>query len=332
MIAWSTLRQAGVLTAILKMETEEDHGLDPKVHAVRTNMAPDVLAALLEYLSGAGLVAVADGKVRLTPEGRGLLDYEDGVLQLIRAYQPVLDSTEHLLAKLKSFGPGGGAPPKKIEYFLESQARRYTTEVYPAVEKIVRDYEFTHLLDVTCATGDLLLYLAHAIKKVVGVGIHGDGFFVRRANNAITSADLEKRLIAVTASALEVCTDTQRTFDRIGISRQLWNELDCLIATMVFSDLADREGPGGEAAVSKALSALPKNFRNAHLLMIEPVASPRFEKNYYAAELALLLRLSRTLPWPVEKWRQVIAAGKMKITREVPLTTDGLTIFLLEPR
>jgi predicted transcriptional regulator len=128
LIAWWTLRHAGVLEAMLKLETEKKEGLDPLVHAARTNMAADVLAALLEYLAASELVVFKKDGVHLTADGRALLEHEDGVLELIRAYQPVLEASEHLLAKLKSFAPNGTTPtagsPRKAEYLADSQAKR----------------------------------------------------------------------------------------------------------------------------------------------------------------------------------------------------------------
>ncbi len=120
LVAWWTLRHAGVFDAIAKQEAETREGLNVLVFATRTNMAPEVLSALLNYLAKAGLVTLKDGHALLTAEGKGLLEHEDGVLELIRAYQPVLEMSEHLLAKLKTYRPpgasagagGGGGGPR----------------------------------------------------------------------------------------------------------------------------------------------------------------------------------------------------------------------------
>jgi hypothetical protein len=342
LIAWWTLRHAGVFDAILKQEGEDGEGLNPLVFATRTNMAHEVLAALIEYLASAGLLALKGDQVRLTAEGRALLDSEDGVLELLRAYQPVLTMSEHLLAKLKSYGPGGGAAgspaagaggggvSRKNEYLLESQSKRYLPEVFPAVEDLIAKHKYSHLLDVACGTGELLIFLARQLKKVVGVGIGADPMMVRRANTAITAADLETRLIAVAATPLDVCTDTLRAFERIGLSRQLWNELDLLILSSVLSDLAATAAEP-VAVMTRALFGLRKNFPKASLLVMEPVNSPRFDRNYYAPELSLLLRLTRAHPWPSEKWRDLFTSTGYALAEETPLTTDGLALFLLKP-
>jgi 2-polyprenyl-3-methyl-5-hydroxy-6-metoxy-1,4-benzoquinol methylase len=341
LIAWWALRHAGVFEAMAKQEG----GLDPLVHATRTNMAPEVLRALLDYLASSGLATFKGEQVSLTAEGKALLEHEDGVLELIRAYQPVLEMSEHLLAKLKTYGPpgsiggsgaGGGAGVggvyRKSEYLQESQTKRFAAEVYPAVQEVVAEHRLAHLLDVACGGGDLMLYLAKKMKNIVGVGIGADAPSVRRANAAITEADLEKRFIAVAANPLDVLTETQRSFDRIGISRQLWNSFDCLIVNGVLSEYASTATTDPLAAVAKTLAATRKNFPQAHLLLIEPVSSPRFEKNYYAAELALVLRLTRSAPWTSEKWQAVFGKAQYEVKAEVGLTIDGLVVFLCKPK
>jgi SAM-dependent methyltransferase len=334
--AWWALKHAGVFDAMLKLEAEKKDGegdaLVPLVHAARTSMAPEVLKALLEYLASAGLVNFNGDQARLTPEGKALLEHEDPVLELVHAYEPILDSAEHLLARLKTVGGGAVNSPvhRKSDAFTDSQARRYAPEVFPAVLSVLVKQGCTHLLDLACGAGDLLMHLAKNTRNIVGVGIGTDGGAVRRANRTIAGKGLEKRLIAVAASPLEVCADTRRTFDRIGISKQLWDEIDCLIAPTLFSELAAKDAQGS-AAVIQTLSAIPRNFPNAHLLLIEPVASPRFDKNYYAPELSLLLRLSNSAPWPPEKWRDMLRQARLRLLHESPLTTDGLTLFLCKP-
>jgi SAM-dependent methyltransferase len=323
LMAWWTLRHAGVLDAMLKLETEKKESLDPLVYATRTNMSPEILAALLEYLVTAGVVVKKKDGMRLSADGHALLDHEDGVLELARAYQPMLDMAEHMLAKLKSYG---GGVIKKSEYLVNSQAKRYAAEVVPAVTGQLIKHKLWQLLDLTCGSGDLLVDAAQNAKRVVGVGIGSDGLTVRRANDAITKADLEKRLIAVTANPFDVATDTQRTFERIGISRQLWKSIDGLIATNLFSELTGRP-----EEVERILSGIPRNFSGASLILVEAVASRHFDKNYYAPELTLMLRLASSSPWTPEKWREVLAAANYKIVEEESLATDGLMIFVCKP-
>jgi SAM-dependent methyltransferase len=335
LIAWWTLRHAGIFEAIVKSQSENGEGLDPLVHATRTSMSPDVLRALLDYLASVGLITMKKDGAHLSSEGRALLEHEDAVLELIRAYQLVLDMAEHLLARLKTYAPAGingGAGAgvsvvRKSEYLAESQAKRYAGEVYPAVGELVAKYKLAHLLDICCGTGELLVHVATAHKRVVGVGIGSDGISVQKANAAITAADLEKRLIAVTASPFDVCIDTQHTFDRIGVSRQLWKAINGILATNLFSELTARPDE-----IARTLTAVQKNFPTATLILIEPTASARFDRNYYAPELTLVLSLARAVPWPVEQWRTALAQARYKLVHETPLTTDGLTIFTCKPQ
>jgi len=328
LVAWWTLRHAGVLEAMAGAE-DEGKALDVALHAAKTTMSAEVLLALLEYLAEAGLVAMKKDGAVLTVDGRALLDHEDGVLELIRAYQPVLDMAEHLLAKLKVYGPGNGgvgAVYRKSEYLLDSQTKRYLEEVYPAAAEMVAKHRLAHLLDITCGTGDLLIHVASHHKRVVGVGTGSDGIAVRRANAAIAKADLEKRLIAVTANPADVCTETQRTFDRIGISRQLWKEINCIVAVNFFGEYAAQKE--SEEGLVKVLAGVGVNFPTARLMVIEPVASARFGRNYYAPEFNLILRLARSTPWPAEKWHELFGRAGMTVMDEKALTTDGLNVFL----
>jgi AcrR family transcriptional regulator len=326
LIAWWALRHAGVFDAMVKFKTERNESLQPLLHATRTNMAPDVLDALLQYLATANLVLVKKDGVQFTPEGQALYDNEDGILELVRAYQPILDMAEHLLAKLRGQGSGSvTGVSRKSEYLLESQAERFAAEVYPAIDAFAERHKFSHLLDLSCGTGELLMHILTRQKNTVGVGIGSDSAAVRKANDAITRADLDKRLIAVSANPIDICTDTQRTFDRIGVSRQLWKEFDCLIATGLLTDFSARP-----EEIVRILSAVARSFPAAHLMIIEPVDSPKFQKNYYAPELTLLMRLARSAPLKPEQWRDHFAAAKLKLIEEESLTTEGLTVFLCQ--
>ncbi len=327
LMAWWALRHAGVFAAMIKYKTEHNQGLQPLLHATRTNMAPDVLDALLQYLASANLIVFKKDGVHFTSEGQALYDHEDGVLELIRAYQPVLDMAEHLLAKLRGAGTNNsGGVQRKSEYLVESQGERFAAEVFPAMDAIIARLKFTHLLDLTCGSGDLLMHVLTQHKNIVGVGIGSDSGAVRKANDAITGADLDKRLIAVSANPLDICTDTHRTFDRIGVSRQLWKGFDCLIATNLLTDIAARPEELG-----RILTAMGRHFPAAHVMIIEPVDSPKLQKNYYAPELALLTRLARVAPLPPEQWREHFGAAKLNLVEEESLTTEGLTVFVCKP-
>ena len=233
LLVWWAVRHAGVFDAMFKLEEEEGEGMDVLVFATRTNMSAEVLGALLNYLSGSGLVETkADGRVHLTNEARAMLEHEDGVLEMVRAYEPVLDVVEHVLAKLKPQVGGNVVAAEERGRWCRRRRRGMRASVYPAVEEVVRKNKLSHLLDVTCGSGELLIHLATHLKNVVGVGVGNDGILVRQANSAITRSELEKRLvIAVAAGAVDVCLDTRRVFDRIGIWGSLWEEIDCIIAT-----------------------------------------------------------------------------------------------------
>ena len=59
----------------------------------------------------------------------------------------------------------------------------------------------------------------------------------------------------------------------------------------------------------------------ASLVLSAPgaVASARFDRNYYAPELTLLLSLARATPWPAEKWREAVTRAGYRLMEEVAL-------------
>ena len=257
--AYWALRHAGVLNAMLAAP----EGIDPARHAASANMSAEVLSALLAYLAKNELVEFKGERARLTAAGRALRENEDGVLEFLRAYQPVLHSVEHLLARLKTYGNGLS---RRAESILESQVARYSEEVYPALQRAVIAAKATHVLDLNSGTGELLVRLAKATRDVAGVGVCADGPAVRRSNDTITAQGLEKRLIAVVGNGIEVCSDTRDTFERLGISTSFWEKVDCIVACNVFAELAGRDA----ASAIAALARIPRAFPRATLIIAEP--------------------------------------------------------------
>jgi hypothetical protein len=321
LLAYWALRHAGVIGAML---AEGKGGVDVGAFAARTNMSPEVLFSLLEYLASTGLATVTEGRATLSAMGRALREHEDGVLEMVRAYQPVLSAVEHLLARLKTYG---GNISRKPEALLESQTVRYAADVYPALEKAILKSGATHVLDLNCGTGELLIRLGKATKNLAGVGVGGDGLSVRKANEAVTRAGFEKRFIAVAGTPMDVCMETREAFERLGISTAFWESVDCVVATGVFGELAGRDS----ATVIAALARIPRIFPNAAVILAEACDDPKRDETYYAAEMNLLLGITRHMLLPVQQWRDMLKVAGLRIAGETALATDALTLFMCEP-
>lgn len=335
-----TLRQAGVFTAM------RDGPLDVVLYAARTAMSVDVLQALLAYLVQQGLIEGGTGptarKFAVAPALTALLEHEAGMLEEMRAYQPVLQAMEHLLARLKTYGHGGGGGAggvaRRNDVLYAGQAMRYADEVYPAVERALlsagtqEDAEAgekegsasRHVLDLNCGTGEFLVGAAMRNKNLVGVGLCADAACERAANALIAKQKLDRRLIAIAAGALEVCSDTQRVFERLGISRALHVKLDCVVGVGAFSDMLGQ----GQDKVRAAIMRLPVAFKGALVVLAEPCAGRSFSANPYAAELELLLALSRTDLLGAEQWRGWLTAARVEVRQETALQSDGMTMFV----
>ncbi len=188
-------------------------------------------------------------------------ELEDGVLEHIWAHESVLQTLERLLARLRV-----NTVALKHDALATGQAARYAADVYPALARTAEKLDVTHVLDLACGTGELLCLLAEHSKRIVGVGVGSDGVMVRQANDLISRRGLEKRLIAVPAGAVEVCTDTRATFDRTGITTQLWERLDGLVGCGVLTALL----PQGLDKVRQVLRHIPQSFPGAAFIIAEP--------------------------------------------------------------
>jgi hypothetical protein len=284
-------------------------------------MAPDVLAALLDYLADHELLTRAGRGYVLAPAGEALLEYEEGTLDQVRAYQPVLQALEHLLARLKMYG---GAVARRADIATAATVARYEREVYPAVREQLAAAGVAQVLDLCGGSGDLLCYLAQQRRELIGVGISSEVPLARQANALIDKQKLDKRLIAIPADPVDVCTNTGPTFERIGVSRPLWEKFDGLLAIGFLGGSGGPERPGP----AELLRALAENFPYARLVVGEPCVGAELEQNYDAPEQRLLARLSHAEPRSAEAWMSMLTAAGYAVQQTQTLATDGLTLFV----
>jgi len=317
LLAFWALKHAGVLSAI----EQQDEGLDPVAFARQVNISEPTLQALVAYLVQQDLLRVKKDRVFLTPACAAVLQYDDGVLEHLRAYEGVTQALEHLLAGLKVYGT---KVHRRGDVWWQAQSQRYAAEVYPALISAAIKQGATHVLDLGCGGGTLLVELARRAAKVVGVGICDDGMLVRQANDAITAAGLDKRLLAVGANAVEVCANPRLALERVSVSQQLWEQFNCLIACGVFTPTARHDAPG----LVEALARIAENFPAATLLLAEPCAGARFAKTFYAPEMTLLQGLSNSPLLEVAEWRALLRQARLPVLQEVPLATEGVTLFI----
>ena len=85
------------------------------------------------------------------------------------------------------------------------------------------------------------------------------------------------------------------------------------------------------ASAIAALARVPRVFPGATLVLAEGCADEERPENYYAAELALLLAISRHTLLPVQQWRDMLGVAGLKVAGETALATDDLTVLVCEP-
>lgn len=336
-VFWA-LKHAGVLAAMLPSSdpllpggtvaaaggrAKGGIGIEPHDFAAAKAMAPDILAALCEYLAQQELLLRDGSHYELSELGLALLEHDDGVLEHLRAHQPILDMVEHLLARLKTYGHGVS---RRADTLLAGQNVRWDGEVLPTLQDQVKAAGAACVLDLSCGNGELLIRLAKERKSLLGVGISADGAAVRQANERIATTGLEKRLIVVPALALDICHDPRKAFDRVGISPQLWEKFDAIIAAGLFSDLSADQ----ETRLTTTLRGLAQEFSAKHpiaIFLVEVCAGTNLDQNYYAPEMKLLAALMGVRFRTTEQWKQMLQSNGLQVRHTTPLQTDGLTIF-----
>lgn len=296
--------------------------VQPLTYALETKLSVEVLTALMEYLRQRGLLSRSKEGYSLSAEGDALLQYEFGQLEFVNAYQPVTLSLEHLLANLKK--PGSAVAPRR-DVLAASHTMRFSDGLFPAIIDILKENKVTHLLDLNCGAGDLILNVAQAERSIVGVGVGGDGLQVRQANERINAAGFDRRFLAVAANIAETCIAPRRHLERIGVSQQLWERFNAVVLIDALTEIA-AEDP---ERVTQALSGLAKFFNKATLLLAEP-SEKAFAGSSCEPEMALLTRLSGLAPVTEEQWQHHFDAAGYKLVNASSSLAGGMTLYTLQ--
>lgn len=317
-----TLHAIWALSHAKVFEAMRQKPVMPLTYALQTKLSVEVLTALLEYLRQRGILSRSKEGFSLTPEGEALLDFELGPLEFVNAYQPVTSSLEHLLANLKK--PGSGTAPRR-DALAAAHAKRFSEELYPAILDILRQEKVSHLLDLNCGAGDLILHVAQAERSVVGVGIGGDGVLVRQANEKINAAGYDRRFLAVAANIIEVCLSPRKHLERIGVSQQLWERFEAVVLVDALTEVA-AEDP---ERVTQALTNLARFFHKSRLILVEQSADAR-SASPCEAEIALLTRLSGLAPLTKDQWREHFKTAGYELLSSSGSLAGGMTIYTLK--
>jgi hypothetical protein len=161
-VCWWSLLNNGFLDAIADCESVK--WLD---FAGKHNCVPEVMATIIEYLTGIGLLKEINGQVSLTREGSVLLQEPRGMFELLWAYEPCLGNLDDMLAGKKKYGPD---LTRRITYVGLGSGRLCEQLPYPVMRRMVLEHGCKMVLDLGC--GDLA-FLAGLCKQDSIVRGHG---------------------------------------------------------------------------------------------------------------------------------------------------------------
>jgi SAM-dependent methyltransferase len=175
-----TLHQFNILASLARPSTAEAvagrHGLDPAL--MRGTL--EYVAARTDLLRKKGAKFATTR--RYSNESRFLLNLYAG------AYRPNAIRLAEIMRKpwLASDAVNRTCHARTFESSNGSSLR--------ALAALIRQLEFTHLLDIGCASGGLLLQLAAEDSKFAGWGIELNSALCRAARSRIRAARLERRV------------------------------------------------------------------------------------------------------------------------------------------
>ncbi|MBN1846192.1 MAG: methyltransferase domain-containing protein [Sedimentisphaerales bacterium] len=162
---WWTLLQRGFLDRLAA-----EGPVSWRDHGRRQGWDEQVLAGMVEYLDGIGLLARRDEQVELTDPGRVLLAEPRGLIELLWAYEPCLANLPDMLTGRKQYGRD---LQRRITYVGLGSGRLCEQLPYPVMRRMVLGQKARTVLDLGC--GDLA-FLAGLCRVDPEIRCHGIDF------------------------------------------------------------------------------------------------------------------------------------------------------------
>jgi len=144
-VCWWSLLNNGFLDALAGCDSVKWRDF-----AKKHNCVPEVMATIIEYLAGIGLLKENNEHVTLTKEGAVLLQEPRGMFELLWAYEPCLGNLDDMLTGKKKYGR---EITRRITYVGLGSGRLCEQLPYPVMRRMVLEHGCRMVLDLGC--GDL---------------------------------------------------------------------------------------------------------------------------------------------------------------------------------
>jgi SAM-dependent methyltransferase len=305
---WALL-ETGALDAILAGKSVEVEQL-----AAGKVLDRHVLASLLGYLDGLGLVRVEGGRVSALPKLRRLMDEPRGFFELTYAYAPVFGRLRDLLA-------GQAKYPRDVQrlgkYVGRGSGQLCRTLPYPVLADMLRRHGARQVLDLGCGDLALLFYACEAMPGLRGIGVDNDGPTVAYAREVLAASPH--------AGAIEVREADM--FDLGALARER-PDVDAVTAVDTYHEyLAE-----GEAKIVDLLRKLRAEFPKALLYVGEFCKQPHEKLRRRPTaflEHHLYHDLTNQTIAEASRWRAMFAAADLTIVEEKVFDMVGHGYFVL---
>lgn len=185
-MCWWVLMEEGLLDGL-----EQEGQIEPEQFACEKQFNEKVLRAVIEYLTGIGLLEQAGKKVRLSETGKALLAEPRGMFELLWAYEPCFRELGDLLKGKKQYGRD---LTRRITYVGLGSGRLCEQLPYPVMRQMVRDRGAQQVLDLGCGDMAFLAGLCQMDEKIRGHGIDYSEEMVRFDEEQLKQNDYGGRL------------------------------------------------------------------------------------------------------------------------------------------
>ena len=207
---------------------------------------PHVTGSVLRYLDGISLVRLEQGRVRLTDQGRHLVEDTRGHLELTYAYEPLLARLDDMLAGRARLGEELN---RRIEFVGRGSGMLCRDLPYPVMADIIARHGVRRVLDLGCGDMALLYFLCEKLPDLTAVGVDIDPDMVAYCHRVLPESPF--------ASRIEVHEADLRRLGDLAERQPL--DVDCITAVDTFHEFL-WDGP--EKVVS-ILSGLREQFPGA---------------------------------------------------------------------
>jgi len=302
---WWSLLNNGFLDELAKEEY-----IDWREYVARRSLREHVMEAIIEYLTGIGLLECSGDSVRMSADGVAIFQEPRGLFELLWAYEPCFGELGNLLSGAKEYGCDIS---RDVTYVGIGSGRLCEQLPYPVMRQMVLNHGCKHVLDLGCGDMAFLSGLCRLNGDICCQGIDCSKEMIDFNTKQLEREDYGGRLITSQADMFNLPTDLP--------------EVDCITACDTFHEYLD-----DPERIVELLKGLRERFGDVLMVIGEfCLQDPVWLAKHRTASLEhhLFHQLSNQQIGSAEQWRDIFSRAKLEIVQEQVYDMIGHGYFAL---